>query len=95
MRLYSEDGRDVWRDIEPAEELADELDEGLGARLAGGLRLQGRHGILGDGGPRHQEIVRILLASGADRTIADKNGVTALRHAEQKGYTAIAALLRA
>jgi len=51
--------------------------------------------ILGDGGPRHQEIVRILLASGADRTIADKNGVTALRHAEQKGYTAIAALLRA
>jgi ankyrin repeat protein len=50
--------------------------------------------ILGDGGPRHQEIVRILLAAGADRTIADRNGVTALRHAEQKGYGEIAALLR-
>lgn len=27
MRLYSEDGRDVWRDIEPAEELAMELEQ--------------------------------------------------------------------
>ncbi len=50
--------------------------------------------ILGDGGARHQEVVRILLAAGADRTIADKNGVTALQHAENKGYTAMAALLR-
>ena len=27
MRLYSEDGRDVWRDVEPAEELAMELEQ--------------------------------------------------------------------
>ena len=27
MRLYSEDGQDVWRDIEPAEELAMELEQ--------------------------------------------------------------------
>jgi len=50
--------------------------------------------ILGDGGRRHQEIVRILLAAGADRAIADRDGVTPLRHAEQRGYHEIAALLR-
>ncbi len=50
--------------------------------------------ILGDGGTRHQEIVRILLAAGADPTIADSDGVTPLRHAEQRGYHEIAALLR-
>ena len=27
MRLYSEDGQDVWRDIEPDEELAMELEQ--------------------------------------------------------------------
>ena len=32
--------------------------------------------ILGDGGPRHREVVRILLAAGANRSIADKDGVT-------------------
>ena len=42
--------------------------------------------ILGDGGPRHVEIVRRLLAAGADRQIADKDGVTALEHARQRGY---------
>jgi len=49
--------------------------------------------ILGDGGPAHQEIVKILLAHGADRSIADHDGVTALEHARQKGFDAIAALL--
>ena len=49
--------------------------------------------ILGDGGRRHQEIVRILLAAGADPTIADKNGVTALEHARLKGYAVIARIL--
>ncbi|MFO3723400.1 ankyrin repeat domain-containing protein [Pseudomonas sp. HLMP] len=42
--------------------------------------------ILGDGGPRHVEIVRRLLAAGADPAIADKDGVTALEHARQRGY---------
>jgi ankyrin repeat protein len=50
--------------------------------------------ILGDGGADHQEIVRILLASGADPTIADGDGVTPLRHAERRGYDEIAAQLR-
>lgn len=49
--------------------------------------------ILSDGGPKHQEIVKLLLTHGADRTIADKDGVTALQHAKQRGYKELAALL--
>ncbi len=49
--------------------------------------------ILGDGGPRHQAVVRALLAAGADRSIADRDGVTALEHARQRGQTAVVALL--
>jgi ankyrin repeat protein len=49
--------------------------------------------ILGDGGDRHQQIVRILLGAGADRTIPDRDGVTPLEHARRKGYAAIARIL--
>jgi len=49
--------------------------------------------LLGEGGEAHQEIVRILLAAGADASIADSDGVTALEHARAKGYDEIAALL--
>lgn len=49
--------------------------------------------ILGDGGPTHTEIVRELLAHGADRRIADRDGVTPLQHARQRGYAAIVRLL--
>jgi ankyrin repeat protein len=49
--------------------------------------------ILGDGGERQQQIVRILLGAGADRTIADRDGVTALEHARTKGYAAITRIL--
>jgi uncharacterized protein len=49
--------------------------------------------ILGDGGTRHQEVVRILLDAGADPALADKDGVTALEHAHAKGYAAIARVL--
>ena len=49
--------------------------------------------ILGDGGPAHQAVVRILLAAGADRSIPDGDGVTALEHARARGYDAIARLL--
>jgi ankyrin repeat protein len=49
--------------------------------------------ILGDGGPRYQEIVRILLAAGADRTIRDADGVSALGHATAKGYEQIERIL--
>jgi ankyrin repeat protein len=49
--------------------------------------------ILGDGGPAHVEIVQMLLGAGADRSIADREGVTALEHARAKGYGDMVALL--
>ena len=49
--------------------------------------------ILGDGGSRHQEIVRILLDAGADPTVTDHRGMTALDHALAKGYTRLARIL--
>ena len=51
--------------------------------------------ILGDGGPDHVEIVRLLLDAGADRSIADRDGVTALEHARERGYDELVALLEA
>jgi uncharacterized protein len=51
--------------------------------------------ILADGGPKHQEIVRLLLAHGADPRIADKEGVTPLEHARRRGYRGMAAMLEA
>lgn len=50
--------------------------------------------ILGDGGPDHVETVRALVKAGADPTIADRDGVTPLRHARARGYDAIIAILR-
>jgi ankyrin repeat protein len=50
--------------------------------------------ILGDGSHRYQQIVRILLDAGADPSIGDKNGVTALEHARDKGFRAIARILQ-
>jgi ankyrin repeat protein len=49
--------------------------------------------ILGDGGRRHQKVVRILLAGGAHPAIADREGVTALQHARDRGFTELVALL--
>ena len=49
--------------------------------------------VLSDGGPRHQRIVELLLAHGADVNIADRGGVTPLAHAKSRGYAAIAAML--
>lgn len=51
--------------------------------------------ILGDGGRAHAEIVELLLAAGATPTFPDADGVTPLAHAERRGFTGIAALLRA
>ncbi|MFZ4271589.1 ankyrin repeat domain-containing protein [Streptomyces arboris] len=51
--------------------------------------------ILGDGGRAHQEVVELLLAAGARRDLPDGDGVTALAHAERRGFAEIAALLRA
>ena len=51
--------------------------------------------ILGDGGRAHVEIVRLLLDAGADRSLADRDGVTALEHARSSGYDEMVALLDA
>jgi ankyrin repeat protein len=49
--------------------------------------------ILGDGGPRHQEVAKLVLDAGANPNLADKDGVSALTHARQRGQRAIAALI--
>jgi ankyrin repeat protein len=51
--------------------------------------------ILGDGGPRHVEVAKRVLAAGADPKIADKDGVSPLTHARRKGQTEIARLIEA
>ena len=51
--------------------------------------------ILGDGGPKHTEIVKLLVAAKANVNLADKDGVTPLQHAKKKGYKDIAAMLEA
>ncbi|MER7212813.1 ankyrin repeat domain-containing protein [Streptosporangium sp. NPDC000239] len=51
--------------------------------------------ILGDGGRPYQEIVRLLIAAGADVDLGDREGVTPLAHAVSRRQTAVAGLLRA
>lgn len=51
--------------------------------------------ILRDGGPAQQEIVRLLLAAGADPAMVDQWGVSPLAHAQEKGFTELAAILQA
>ncbi|WP_187387501.1 ankyrin repeat domain-containing protein [Weissella muntiaci] len=48
---------------------------------------------LRDGSETYQEIVRILLENGADQSIRDNDGKTALDYANQYNYVAIRALL--
>lgn len=49
--------------------------------------------VLSNGGKCQQEIVRLLLAHGADKNIADKNGITALQHAKKKGFKELVEIL--
>jgi hypothetical protein len=49
--------------------------------------------VLGDGGPAHTDIVRLLVAHGANVNLADRGGVTPLAHARARGQRAIAAIL--
>jgi uncharacterized protein len=49
--------------------------------------------LLSDGGPRHQEIVRLLIEHGADVDLADGDGVRPLAHARARSQEAVAALL--
>jgi ankyrin repeat protein len=51
--------------------------------------------ILGDGGPVHTEIVRLLIEAGANPNIADRDGVTPLGHARRHGYAAMMRILEA
>ena len=49
--------------------------------------------ILSDGGANQQQIVRLLLTHGADSEITDKEGISVLTHARNRGFTAIVELL--
>ncbi len=52
--------------------------------------------ILGDGGQRYVDCVRLLLAGGADPLIPSQgDGVSPLQHADSRGFGAIATSLRA
>ena len=50
--------------------------------------------VLGDGGPDHLAVLDALLAAGADRSLADRNGTTPLEHAELRGFSEMAERLR-
>ncbi|MFA6968014.1 ankyrin repeat domain-containing protein [Bosea sp. (in: a-proteobacteria)] len=49
--------------------------------------------ILGDGGKRHERTVMHLVAAGARRDIGDRNGMTPIEMARQRGYGAMVRIL--
>ena len=49
--------------------------------------------LLGNGGPRHQEVLRALLAAGASTRLADRQGATPLALAKSRGYAAMVQML--
>jgi uncharacterized protein len=49
--------------------------------------------VLGDGGPRHQATVKVLLDAGANRQLRDREGRTALELARARGYASLVGLL--
>ena len=51
--------------------------------------------VLSNGDERHQQVVQLLVDHGADITIPDKDGVTPLEHARQRGFTQIERILQA
>jgi ankyrin repeat protein len=51
--------------------------------------------VLGDGGPTHTKIVKLLVNAGANVNIADKEGVTPLTHARRRDYKDIVTILEA
>lgn len=51
--------------------------------------------VLGDGGTAHSEIVRLLLAAGADPSLEDGDGTTPARLASARGYMEMEALISA
>jgi ankyrin repeat protein len=51
--------------------------------------------ILGDGGPRHQQVAKLVLDAGANPNLADKDGVSPLAHARKRGQSEVAKLITA
>ena len=49
--------------------------------------------VLGDGGSDHIKTVQILVKAGADKSIADRDGVTPLQHAMARGYAEMVGIL--
>jgi ankyrin repeat protein len=49
--------------------------------------------VLGDGGRRHTETLRALVAAGANVNIPDRSGITPLAHARGRGYKEMVAIL--
>src|SRR5262249_7353774 len=49
--------------------------------------------ILGNGGPNHTAIVAALVKAGADPNVKDRQKMTALAHARQRGYGEMIRLL--
>lgn len=49
--------------------------------------------VLGNGGPRHTETLRLLVQAGANLQLADRNGNTPLRLAKGRGYRAMVEIL--
>ncbi|CAJ0794206.1 hypothetical protein LMG7141_02909 [Ralstonia condita] len=48
---------------------------------------------LGDGSEKYEKTVQLLLDAGADPNLPDRGGVTPMRHARQRGFHGIGALL--
>ena len=49
--------------------------------------------MLGNGGRNHTATVEAMVEAGADVTLPDRNGMTALQHARARGYSQIARIL--
>jgi ankyrin repeat protein len=49
--------------------------------------------VLGNGGRNHTATVEALVEAGADVTLPDRHGTTALQHARTRGYSQIARIL--
>lgn len=51
--------------------------------------------ILGDGGPRHVEVTKLVLAAGANPNIADRDGISPLQHARRRNQREVGVLIEA
>jgi ankyrin repeat protein len=49
--------------------------------------------VLGNGGANHTATLRALVEAGCDVNIADRQGITPLQHARQRGYVEMARIL--